>query len=262
MKTTQNEFYSSISRYYPEIFPYSPAQLQFVVRNCGGLTGKKVLDIGCATGELACEMAGAGAQVTGIDLNEDLIRQAKQKVKALQKENARSQIDPNPTNMPPLFKKGDMLELKNLFPETHFNCVTCFGNTLVHLLSPISVLEVLQGVHRILKPDGVFLLQILNYDYILAEQVSELPPIETENIKFVRQYVFEKDNPLIRFQTDLHIKKEGSVIPNETQLWALHSRKLTELLHDTGFKDILLFSNFKEDSFGGNHIPLVVKCGK
>ena len=42
------------------------------------------------------------------------------------------------------------------------------------------------------KLGGLFLLQILNYDYILGEQIIELPLIETANIKFVRKYRFEK----------------------------------------------------------------------
>ena len=69
MKDSQNEFYTSISKYYSEIFPYQPVQLQFVKSRVGDLHGKNILDIGCATGELAFQLANAGATVTGIDLN-------------------------------------------------------------------------------------------------------------------------------------------------------------------------------------------------
>ena len=53
MKDKQNQFYTSISKYYSEIFPYKPMQLQYVKKRVGELTEKKILDIGCATGELA-----------------------------------------------------------------------------------------------------------------------------------------------------------------------------------------------------------------
>ena len=243
---TQNNFYSSISEYYSEIFPFNPAQLQFVIKNTGGLSGKKVLDIGCATGELSFQLAKNGAQVTGIDLNEDLLDKAKT-----------GKAHPKIT-----FRKGDMLKLKSDFQNKTFDTVLCFGNTLVHLPASGLILKMMKGVYDVLKPGGVFLLQILNYDYILSEPVTELPLIETENIKFVRHYSFDESSPLISFQTELHLKKEGEVIFNETPLLALKSNELKNLLDEAGFKGVGFFANFREAAFGGNHLPLVLKAGK
>lgn len=242
MKDTQNEFYSSISKHYHEIFPYNPAQLKFVDRNCGGLAGKKILDIGCATGELAFQLAIAGAEVTGIDLNDDLLHQAKSEKQ-----------HPKLT-----FQKGDMIKLEEYFNTRQFDAVLCFGNTLVHLPSAGHVKTMLSGVRHVLKPGGLFLLQILNYDYILSEPVTELPVIETGTIKFIRKYRMEPGNQLIGFKTELHLKKEGKVISNKTPLLPLRSQELTDLLQEAGFENSSLYSNFKEEEFGGKHLPLVM----
>lgn len=238
MNNEQNKFYSSISKYYSEIFPYKPMQLQFVKNEVGDLKGKQILDIGCATGELAFNLANEGAKVIGIDLNEDLLKQAKSK-------RIHSNLQ---------FQHGNMLELETDFHKKQFDSVLCFGNTLVHLPSTNLIQQMLNGVLSVLKPGGIFLMQILNYDYILAEQVSELPLIETENIKFIRKYKFKKNSPLILFQTDLHLKKEGQVVSNETSLLALRSSELTDIIENSGFKEIELYSNFKQTSFGGPHI--------
>lgn len=246
MKDEQNQFYSSISKYYSEIFPYQPAQLQFVKNRVGELNNKNILDIGCATGELAFQLAGNGAKVTGIDLNEDLLNQAKS-----------GKIHPNLH-----FQIGNMLELVTDFQYGQFDAVLCFGNTLVHLHTPKSINQMLNGVFKVLKPGGQFLLQILNYDYILSEKVSELPLIETENIRFIRKYMFEENNPLIRFQTELVLKKENKSVLNETPLFALQSVELIGLLKNAGFKEIELFSSFKSEPFEGKHLPLVVSCKK
>lgn len=44
-----------------------------------GLAGSRLLDAGCGTGTLALMLAGAGYRVTGIDLSESLLRQARRK---------------------------------------------------------------------------------------------------------------------------------------------------------------------------------------
>jgi glycine/sarcosine N-methyltransferase len=244
MKDTQNVFYSSISKHYHEIFPYNPVQLKFVEKNCGGLAGKRILDIGCATGELAFQLANAGAEVTGIDLNDDLLQQAES-----EKHHPRL-----------TFQKGDMLKLAEDFKGQQFDAVLCFGNTLVHLPSAGHVKAMLDGVRQVLKSGGLFLLQILNYDYILSEPVTELPVIETENIKFIRKYSSDPDSQLIEFKTELHLKKDGKVISNKTPLLPLKSNELVDLLEESAFENNSLYSNFKEEEFGGKHLPLVIKA--
>jgi len=246
MKNEQNRFYTSISKYYSEIFPYQPVQLQFVKNRAGGLNDKQILDIGCATGDLAFQLVKEGANVIGIDLNEDLLSQA------------------NSTKINPKlhFQAGNMLELETDFQPAQFDVALCFGNTLVHLETKELIRKMLAGVFTVLKPGGHFLMQILNYDYILGEQVSELPEIETENIKFIRKYKFEEKSPSIRFQTDLVLKHERETISNETSLLALKSVELIELLQKAGFREIEIFSNFKREPFGGKHLPLVVNCKK
>jgi 2-polyprenyl-3-methyl-5-hydroxy-6-metoxy-1,4-benzoquinol methylase len=244
MEDLQNKFYTSISKFYSEIFPYNPMQQKFVQACVGDLDNKHILDIGCATGELAFQMASSEAIVTGIDLNEDLLNQAIQ-----------NRIHPKLQ-----FRQGNMLELATDFRKEQFDGVLCFGNTLVHLQSEELVEHMLNGVNNVLKPGGHFLLQILNYDYILGEKVSELPLIETENIRFIRNYKFQNDSALIRFQTDLQIKAEDTTVSNETTLLAVKSRKLVQLLGKAGFKNIQLYANFKQETFGGAHLPLVVSC--
>jgi len=256
----QNKFYSSISKYYSEIFPYKPVQLNFVKSRAGELAGKRILDIGCATGELAFQLAKEGAKVTGIDLNKDLLGQAigwSGFQSAQSKRHESEFASPNPE-----FQVGNMLDLKKDFNSGHFDAVLCFGNTLVHLQTLELMQQMLDGVYLILKNRGQFLLQILNYDYILDEQVSVLPLIETDNIRFVRKYGFEDNDPIIRFQTDLALKKEDKTISNETTLFALKSKNLIQLLKYAGFTEIDLFSNFKQEPFGGRHLPLVLSCIK
>ena len=257
MNDKQNKFYTSISNYYSEIFPYNPAQLHFVKNCIGSLNEKQILDIGCATGELAFNLANEGANVIGIDLNEDLLNQANGHSK-FQNSNYNREME----FATPTFQIGNMLELENDFPTEQFDAVLCFGNTLVHLPTTQLIQQMLHSVNKVLKSGGLLLIQILNYEYILSEQISELPVIETENIKFIRKYKFNKNSALIQFKTDLYLKKANEIVSNETSLLALKSGELIELLKIAGFKNIELFSNFKKAKFAGEHLPLILKCGK
>ncbi|WP_321996104.1 methyltransferase domain-containing protein [Draconibacterium orientale] len=244
MHDSQNIFYTSISTYYSEIFPFNPMQLKFVKNKLGELPAKYILDIGCATGELAAQLAEGGAEVIGIDLNNDLLQQA---------------ID-NKKHEKLTFQQGNMLELTQDFEAQQFDAVLCFGNTLVHLNSETLVLQMLEGAKAVLKPGGQLLIQLLNYDYICSEPVEALPVIDTHNIKFIRHYNFAEDSDLIGFQTDLEIKAINRIVSNETSLLALKSEALRALLEKAGFQNIQFYANFKQEAFGGKHLPLVVSC--
>ena len=244
MHDSQNIFYTSISTYYSEIFPFNPMQLKFVKNKLGELPAKYILDIGCATGELAAQLAEGGAEVIGIDLNNDLLQQA---------------ID-NKKHEKLTFQQGNMLELTQDFEVQQFDAVLCFGNTLVHLNNETLVLQMLEGAKGVLKPGGQLLIQLLNYDYICSEPVEALPVIETENIKFIRRYNFADDSDLIGFQTDLEIKAINRIVSNETPLLSLKSEALRALLEKAGFQNIQFYANFKQEAFGGKHLPLVVSC--
>lgn len=246
MNEHQNNFYTSVSRYYSEIFPFNKTQLEFIENECGTLKNKSILDIGCATGELAYRLSEKEAHVTGIDLNEDLLEQA-----------AKTKKGPHLQ-----FQKGNMLDLESDFDASAFDTVLCFGNTIVHLSSQQEVLKMFQGVRSTLKKGGAFLLQLLNYDYILAENVKELPLIETENIRFERRYSWKENPEIISFETRLFLKNEGELIRNKINLLPLKSDELKALLLQAGFSEINFFSNFQSGRFGGTHIPLVVSCRK
>ncbi len=54
-------------------------EVDFVERELGGDRSKRILDIGCGTGRHAIELARRGYRVTGLDLSESQLRQARRK---------------------------------------------------------------------------------------------------------------------------------------------------------------------------------------
>lgn len=230
-------FYQSLADYYDRVFPLNPNQLKFVKRT-GPLKGTKILDIGCGTGNLTMALTNEGADVTGIDLDEQMITKAK----------AKSNLD---------FRILNMLHLESRFDPGTFDSITCFGNTLVHLNSPEDMENFFHQVKKILKPGGKFLLQILNYDHILKDHVKKLPLIENESIQFERIYQFKETK--ILFKTTLSDKEKNIKIESEIELFPIKKTLLTELLTKAGFSFFTFYGNFTGTPLEKTSLPLILK---
>jgi len=244
------DFYSNISRYYDEIFPLNSAQITFIQRCFDSpYHNVNLLDAGCGTGVLAIELAEKGFNVHAIDYEPRMIAKAKKK-----KENL---------NLPgsPIFDEADMRLISQKFIPGTFNAVISFGNTLVHLLDDNDVMTFFEGTKRVLKDNGYFLIQVLNYDYILDKKIGMLPVIENDNILFERFYDF-KDKKYLDFITRLTVKSDNRVFLNQIKLNPLRKNKINEFLHKAGFKEVTFFGDFAGGPAGGDSLPLICAARK
>jgi ubiquinone/menaquinone biosynthesis C-methylase UbiE len=92
--------------------------------------GSKILDVGCGTGHLACELARRGYQTWGTDIAEAMVQYA------------RDHYDPD------RFRVGDIEKMD--FPDNTFDGIMCLG--VVEYLS--SDEKALHEMWRVLKPGG------------------------------------------------------------------------------------------------------------
>jgi len=236
------EFYESIARFYNDIFPLNKAALTFI-SSCTAGPGKEILDIGCSTGQLSSALAESGNSVKGIDLDREMIKLAKES-----HPGSDSNLD---------FAVENMMELDNNHEPGTFDSVLCTGNTLVHLQSSKEIGNFIKSVYSVLKPEGVFILQILNYDNILDNNITELPLIENDAIRFIRKYSFEDLRSKILFSTELLDKATSREIKNKITLYPLRSAELDSLLRHAGFSKIDYYGNFKGEPLMSNSLPLV-----
>ena len=237
------KFYSSIAEQYDLIFPYSPPQKKFVQSSVSApLERKDILDIGCGTGNLTIELNPLFGSITGIDLDSEMIKAAKQK-----------------SDQPAFFCRN-MLELAKDFSPASFDVVLCFGNTLVHLDGLGEIAEFFSQTRKVLKPGGKVLLQIINYDRILDQQVDHLPTIENDQIKFERFYAYQKNTHRVNFDTRLTIKQNGEVIENSVPLYPILKDELKQILIDSGFDLIRWYGNFKKEPLTDMSVQLVVEA--
>jgi len=240
-------FYTSISKYYRHIFPANPEQVRFLSKVLP-YNGAKVLDVGCAIGDLSFALIRFGFPIWAFDFDAEMIEMA--------------QNEKPEDTMFPVFEQLDMRLIGEHYPEAFFDTVICFGNTLVHLLNDDDIRQFLHGAYKVLAPDGKLTIQILNYQHIIDNQIKSLPFIDNEHISFERNYKFENGNDQIDFNTKLTVKSTGQEIVNSVKLYAIRQNKLQELLEETGFGSCEFFGSFKAEPLTNNSLPLIVTCQK
>ncbi|BBE20496.1 methyltransferase [Aquipluma nitroreducens] len=240
-------FYTSIAPHYQHIFPFNPAQIEFL-KHVLPYNGARVLDVGCATGDLAFALTHFGFPTWAFDFDVQMVQIAKQ----TKTEEA----------MFPVFEQMDMRQIDERFPESYFDTVICFGNTLVHLLNDDDIRKFIRSAFKVLLPEGKLAIQILNYQYIFENQIKSLPLIDNEYVRFERNYEFESDSELIDFNTKLTIKSTGQEIINSAKLYAIRQSKLQNILEEAGFSAIQFFGNFNREPLTACSLPLVLTCQK
>lgn len=119
-----------------------------------------VLDVGCGTGEHVAFFAKRSHRAVGIDRSESMIRAARTHEQA---GHGR-------------FVLGEAVDAASLLAgEEAFGLALCLGNVLPHVGDAALLEELLRGVRSVLRPGGLFLFQLLNYERILSTGQRHLP---------------------------------------------------------------------------------------
>jgi 2-polyprenyl-6-hydroxyphenyl methylase/3-demethylubiquinone-9 3-methyltransferase len=153
----------------------NPLRLTWIDEACGGLSGRKVLDVGCGGGILAEAMAARGATVMGIDLSEKPLGVAR-----LHQLESGAQVDYQLVGA----------EALAATMRGAFDVVTCM-EMLEHVPSPASAIA---ACARLARPGGTVVFSTLNrnarsylYAIVGAEYVLRLLPRGThEWARFIK----------------------------------------------------------------------------
>lgn len=177
--------YEQIASEYDDVTGQA-ARIEPVRRFLAELGGRhrlgRVLDAACGTGLHAVLLAQGGAAVTGADLSEPMLDQARRRA-----DEAGAVVH---------WLAAPMQQLAARVPGP-FDAVLCLGNSLPHLLQPGELDATLAGFASLLAPGGVVVLQLLNYSRILARGERIIGVTRSAGREYVRFYDFLGD--LVQF---------------------------------------------------------------
>lgn len=145
----------------------------------------------------------------------------------------------------------DWRELDKELLEKSFDAVLCLGNSLTYFFTEKDQINALNQFHRILKDNGILMIDERNFQYILDNRKEILKG----NFRYSGQYVYcgkevhsypvEISDQKVKFEIiDERTGKKGHLI-----VYPFKCGEMKDLLRKADFKYIEQFSDFK---FGEN----------
>ncbi len=182
-----NDFFNLIASDYDEMVSFS----QSVERKKEAFKGiikpwmKTAADLGCGTGADSIALASLGLDVTAFDPSQEMLRVANENVKKEKLDIA--------------FHISSIHSIPESFTDK-FDLIVSLGNTFANVdMKHFS--ESIKKCFGLLKPQGMLLIQVLNYEKILSEQKRIVNIREGKENYFIRFYDFINDEIIFNILT-------------------------------------------------------------
>ena len=228
MNITQT-FYDNMAPQYDKLFADWHAAvreqadlLDGIFRTYGFDRGARVLDCACGIGTQAIGLAALGYRVTASDISEAELCEAR----------ARAEKDGVSLNL----ARADFRALEESFSEP-FDIVIAMDNALPHMLTADDLAAAVDSIAGRLKPGGLFVASIRDYDSLLDTRPPYSPPYihKTENGQRVSFQTWEWTDDIYRLTQ--YIIEDGqtlSVSKFVCDYRATRRDELTQLLLASG----------------------------
>lgn len=203
---------------------------------------RRIIDIGCGTGNHAIRLGKMGYDVTGVDISPTMLRMARKKDKAKVVK----------------FLQGDMRRLNKVVQKgLKFDAAICLGYTFFHLITDNDVSMFLKGLHSILKENGVFVFNARNAKKINEEKLEKLfldHIISEEKFQMIvlSHNSRHPQNPNVMIWRPIFLIKEKNKVDlkiREHKLRWFHFSELEKMLIENGFDLTATYSGNSKETF-------------
>ena len=213
--------------------------------------GVPVLELACGTGRVSIPLAKGGFKVTGIDISDSMLAEAKKK--SLQENVAVEWI------------KVDIrdFDLGKKFPLIIFP-----ANTICFLYELDELEACLSCVKRHLRPNGRFIIDVFNprLDILLRDPEkryphSEYPDPDTQvTIKVMENNIYDSASQVNSIKLFYKLPRKAEEIVEELNMRIYFPQELDSLLKYNGFRIEAKFGNHDEKPFKSESIKQMVIC--
>lgn len=199
------------------------------------LVPRHIADLGCGTGTIAIPLFEQGYKVTGVDLSEEMLARAQEKV---------GQYSPRMRFL--------CQDLRELYLPEPCDVAISFCDTLNYLLEEDDLLEVFTRVKQTLRQGGVFLFDMHSV-YKLREKLGNNVFYEMEDdVSYLWQSSFDPETNTVEYDVTFF-----SLVDEEESLYRrfreVHTQRayevdvLKSMLGRAGFDTVEVYADFRFD---------------
>ncbi|NBB77236.1 MAG: methyltransferase domain-containing protein [Bacteroidetes bacterium] len=197
-----------------------------------------ILDLGCGRGRHSITFAKRGYKVTGIDLSEEAIQKARETAQNQGLENVR-------------FVIGDMRQALTETFDAVVNLFTTFG----YFLEDEENASVLKSVASMLRPQGRFVIDYLNPDYVektlVPSEKGSFSDKEVQIRREIRDGMVYKTMTFTGGELDKEIRFEERVKLYDISWFQKHLKEL-------GFEVISRYGSYEGASYDRQKSPRLI----
>lgn len=242
----ENHFYTKLAKYYDKIYHYVDysEQADFflkLINKFGNSRNKKILDLACGTGKHANLLHKKGFEITGVDISEEMVQEAK---------NAYPQIK---------FEEGDM---KTWSGKDKFSTIIIFFNSILYSNTKAKFLKTLDNCYSQLEEKGLLIFDTVDKAIGINSKPSRINYSEDGlSIRFSPQWVYKPKGKYLDLEINFIINGKRIHDHHLMGTFALEDQKA--LAEEAGFKVIILKRGFKEiKKVGGSDKKAIFVCQK
>jgi SAM-dependent methyltransferase len=215
------------------------AEADFVVKVLGCEQGSHLLDVPCGNGRLSLELARRGWWVTGVDIAEEFIEEAR----------ASSGSDP-PADAggTDSIARADFLlgDMRHIDGEAVYDGAYCFGNSF-GFLEYADMERFLSGVARALRPGAHFVIEtgmaaescLLKFEPESSHQIDDI------RLTIKEQYLAEESC----IDTEYVFEQNGKIDSRNAKHWIYTVGEIRRMLEHAGFEILNLYGSLKCGSY-------------
>lgn len=203
---------------------------------------QRILELACGTGKLAVKLAEEGYNVTALDLSEEMLVIANNRM--IESINQNELSEDNEIE----FIQGNMLSLSSI--NRTYQAITCYSDSLCYMKNEMEVQKVFDEVYSSLEENGTFIFDV-HSDYKVEKVFDGFEfHNETDDYAFLWNS-YPDDAPMsVVHELSFYIKNQNGLF--ERYLEDHHERtyKLSHyltMLEQAGFVQVEVFADFTDE---------------
>ena len=192
-----------------------------------GLHPRTAVDLACGTGSVTAILARQGLDVIGVDLSEEMLTVAMEKVMDMEH--------------PPRFI---CQSLQELYLPRGVDLAVCALDSLDYITNPVDCEEAIRRVYKALNPGGIFIFDV-NTPEKLRAMDGQVFLDEDDDVYCVWRGEFDQETNICSYGMDL-FQRKGELWERsfeEHREYAYSQEQLTSYLKKAGFTHIRVYAD-------------------